>query len=377
MHWRPSAETCLANDSEFSCTLPDHFEGDGDIAGPGVFWAFVVAAFLPIIPAGLGMVWEGLEYRRQLNRQYFPSLRNYFDAFLISVGDTQIVTSLALLITADFFMGCNISAYHYNLACKLVLISSASHIASIAFVHRYFKRSLILGAIRCSLILGTHAIGWDLIARRAMSPIFPNAGPSNSLLNNTGQNGTSLVLPAACFFNHPGVSAVKSYDNFTASPHWILNVTATPATNSSIGSNGTATLNFENFSNNDDLSNDDLGAYVAIAIAIFLTLLASCILNVYERSDKPQRRHWTACCFRCSSFIIVYVVMFYEFTKFRALQGWMIESGLFGEDDGETTFGSFGQVMPVILLALPLLAGCEEIFAESKTSKASTDDEKF
>lgn len=257
-------------------------------------------------------------------------------------------------------MGCDISAYHYDLVSKLVLISSASHISSIAFVHRYFKRNKILGTIRCLLILGTHAIGWDLIARRAMSPIFPNAGPSNSLLNNNGQNETSLVLPAACFFDHPGVSAVKSYGNFTASPHWILNVTATPATNSSIGSNGTATLHFENFSNNDDLSKGDLGAYVAVTIAILLTLSASYILNVYETPDKPQRRHWLAYGFRCLSFFIVYSVMIYGFAKFQVLQGWMIESGLFGKDDGEKTFGSFGQLMPVLLLSLPLLAFFEE-----------------
>jgi hypothetical protein len=286
------------------------------------------------------------------------------------------VTSLALLITANFTIGCKISAYHYNLVCKLVLISSASHVASMAFVHQYFERSRALGIVRGGLIFASHVMGWDLIGRRAWSPIFPTAEPKTNIRNSNGQYETSLVLPASCFIEHtgienPGVSASNSYGNFTASQYWISNITTHPTANSSVSSNGTNESTytkgsiFQNFNNNDALSNDDMWFYIAIAVALCFTFTASVILHHKKRSTNPLIWRWVAYVLRCLSFIIIYVVMLNALITFISLQNWMVKSGWFGKDDGERSFESFGQMMPLVLLFLPFLALLEEKSSKS------------
>lgn len=251
--------------------------------------------------------------------------------------------------------------------CDLVLISSAAHIGSIAFVHRYFSRSKTLGTMRFVLILVSFAFGWVLFAQRSYSEIFPMAKPDGGVGNINGTIDTGLVLPAACFLGHPGVSATTSYSNFTASEYWIMNITI--ATNSStrtegvngsaIFTNSTTMPNFQQFSSNDVLRSNDIKAYAAMTVALIFTGVASIILAWTD--DKDNRLcHWTAYTLRVVSFFTIYGVMAYGFSRFLILQEWMIGSGWFGGDNGESSLQSFGQLMPLVLLLLPILMVFEE-----------------
>lgn len=294
---------------------------------------------------------------------------------MVSLGDTQIATSLALLMTANFAVGCDISTYHYNLVCKLVLISSAAHIGSMAFVHQYFSRSKTLGCIRIGLIALSLIFAWVLLGRRASSDIFPLTGSDSSVRNANEQINTGLVLPASCFIDHPGVSGTTSYGNFTALQYWSTNFTATVSANSStaFGSvnnstsfgNGTSMSHFQRFSSNDVINtgftgSGDVKAYIAVTIALALTVSASAIHHHWKD------HHWIAWGMRVVSFFAVYGVFLYGCFSFWALKKWMSKSKWFDEkDDGENTIHSFGQLMPVVLLILPLLA-----LAETKWSKS-------
>jgi len=99
--------------------------------------------------------------------------RELINALLVSLSDTQIFTSIALLITANTAVGCKITAYHYDLVCQLVLISSAAHMGSMAVAHKSFGRSLCLGIVRSLLLVASLGLGWVLFIRRGSSPIFP------------------------------------------------------------------------------------------------------------------------------------------------------------------------------------------------------------
>lgn len=57
--------------------------------------------------------------------------------------------------------------------------------------------------------------------------------------------------------------------------------------------------------------------------------------------------------------------MVYGVVQFLSLQSWMEDSKWFGDDKGESTVSSFGQLMPLILLALPVLALAEQKFGRS------------
>jgi hypothetical protein len=285
-------------------------------------------------------------------------------------------------MTAKFAMGCKISAYHYDLVCKLVLILECLACRVYAFVHRYFNRSKLLGVIRAGLIIVSLGFAWELLSRRYSSQIFPFAIPSGEVKNDNGLTNTGLVLPAFCFIDHPGVKAVTSYDDFTASPFWTSNMTSSVVTNSSSvfentnssasAVNGTMMTIFEPFRSSDVLHKaDGMFAYGAVTIALVITLVASVLLATIPAPDeKPKsksniRIHWTAFVLRILSFIIVYVVLIYDAITFINLRTWMRESRWFADDDGEYTLNSFGQLMPLILLILPGPATLEERVGKS------------
>jgi hypothetical protein len=281
------------------------------------------------------------------------------------------VTSIALLISANFFFGCTISAYHYDLVCNLILISSAAHIGSMAFVHSYFKRSKVLCGIRSLLIIATFVLAWMLVDRQSSSHIFPSFKPNSDTRNLNGKTDTGLVLPAACFIKHPGESATTSYSNFTASLNWLTNATNAVATNSSTGFrstnssatfiNGTTMLEFRQFNSDDTLTNDNKTALVFLTVAFGLMLIASFILWRYKKLNWSR---YIAYSLRLASFLIIEGIMIYGFVQFLLLQNWMIKSNWFGGDKGEEEIGTFGQLIPLILLALPFLALAEQIFGK-------------
>ncbi|KAF2826230.1 hypothetical protein CC86DRAFT_455791 [Ophiobolus disseminans] len=370
----PSVAKCLATEEKISCGLPDKFEGDGDIAGPGVYFAFVVASGLAVGMGLLGLGHDRYEHKHGPAHKHVQRTRDLIDALLISLGDTQFITSIALLITVFFFKGCTISAYHYDLVCKLVLISSASHIGSMAFVRGYFNRDWLLALFRAGLMIASLALGWALFVRRQLySPIFPSAPPVIDMENSTSKVNTGLVLPAACFIDHPGANATTSYSNFTASRYWTRNMTTVVASNSSTGftnlnssgisTNGTTIPSFSRFSTNDVLSNGDVIAYSFVSVALGFTLLASLVLWRIKDPEKSKQSlicHLVAHGLRFLSFLIVLGVWIYGLLTFTDLWQWMKKSKWFGEDDAEKSFSSFGQVMPVVMLLLTLFAMREE-----------------
>ncbi|PVI04552.1 hypothetical protein DM02DRAFT_651497 [Periconia macrospinosa] len=371
----PSVRTCLIENPEFSCSLKDSLEPEGDTAGLGVslpasqrlrdfpltivykvFTAFLIASALAGIAGFVRLVCEGISYIRNTN-----------------LGDTQIVTSIALLITTNFMVGCKISAYHYGLVCKLVIVSSAGHVASIASIRKYFGKSLVMGLIRSLLIIISPGLGWSLFGPIYSSDIFPTAPPKDSTKNMNNTINTGLVLPASCFIDHPGQNGTKSHGNFTASQYWNVNLTATAAVaaNSSMRSGGTNSTmvmpKFQHFSSNDGLSHTDIYIYIAITIAIVLAIGASLVLHFYkdENTQNTQNTqnipHYIAYGMRCVSFLIVYVAMIYGAAKFASLQNWMTSSNWFGDDDGESSWDSFGQFMPMVLLLLPCFSSIGRI----------------
>lgn len=106
----------------------------------------------------------------------------FAERYLISLSDTQAITSLALLIPLCLDSGCSISAYHYNIVCSLVLMSSAGHIASMVVIHRYFDTKVYLSVIRFLIIGGNFVLAAYVSSRR--SNIFPSYVPLSNFGNH-------------------------------------------------------------------------------------------------------------------------------------------------------------------------------------------------
>ncbi|OAG04780.1 uncharacterized protein CC84DRAFT_1176948 [Paraphaeosphaeria sporulosa] len=385
-----SLSTCAAKDPEgssFQCGLPDTFESDGDIAGLGVFIAFAVAVITSLFASVYVLVIEGFEYfsKRDL---YYHKLRMLADEYLISLSDAQAVTSLALLVTANFYVGCTISAYHYDLVCSLVLMSSAAHIGSLAVMHKYFDVDKCQGwqrvwqwvrfSLRVFMVIASFVLSNYLFRHRLESKIFPSFKPaSDDITTNNRTHSTGLVLPAVCFIDHPGQSNAVVYNNFTASPNWTRNYTTHASSNHSAsnGNSNTSTFAvmpaFATFNSNDDLSSDgDLKAFYCLIGACAVAALTSFLLVLFKKQGTCGHsllcRHHFAYLLRWGCFFTTYIIALSSWNRFTKLQNWMIGSGWFeGSDTGERSIDSFGQLMPLILLALPVLALIEALAEKS------------
>jgi hypothetical protein len=304
------------------------------------------------------------------------------DTYLLSLSDTQAVTTLALLIST-FFLGCKISAYHYDLVCSLVLMSSAAHIGSLAVIHKYFDlenvkmSQIVRSVIRVLMILASFVMSYILFVRRWNTNIFPSFTVNSDVANNTRSKSTGLVLPAACFIGHPDSSHASNLKNFTATPNWTLNYTTQASSNhsslygnsSSYSASDNTTYTtlpaFTTFNSDDDFGNTgDLVALVFLTGACILAAVTSLVSFMSEGDDFWHHKFPFYSRFSC--FLTTYGIAFYGLVRFQMLHDWMNDSGWFAaDDDGEKTVKSFGQLMPVILLSLPVLALIESLAGES------------
>jgi hypothetical protein len=147
--------------------------------------AFAITSILSLICSGTILVF--CDYKRK------ASWRKLLEPAALSFSDQQIVTGIALSVSTMYFETiCEISAYHYNIVCFLVLLSIVSHLVGIVGLRGYTtKRPQWLGIIRMLLIAVQVFLVFRLFSGRSSS-LFPIYPPADS-------NLTSLVLPFVCF----------------------------------------------------------------------------------------------------------------------------------------------------------------------------------
>ena len=99
-------------------------------------------------------------------------LRRIFDGLLVGLNDTQMITALALMIVTEFQIMCMISAYHYNIVCGLVLMSTMVHLCSMTIIEHYFYNKY-LALLRILFSVANFILGFFLFVFRAISNGFP------------------------------------------------------------------------------------------------------------------------------------------------------------------------------------------------------------
>ncbi|KAB8297991.1 hypothetical protein EYC80_001764 [Monilinia laxa] len=187
------------------------FQGDADIAGVGIWYAYLVIScialvasiiyFLQSMKFGIPIGEHGVRYRPLDNKKTFKEIPrrtiaiNTFEAILLSCSDQQIFTSGAYTWVLLFSkQACKTSAYHFNIIGNMLLITCATHLLSITFVSQYWKRKL-LAIIRILLISALYmATGYIMINQNVQGK---NAWPTEVPPANETDN--VLLLPAACF----------------------------------------------------------------------------------------------------------------------------------------------------------------------------------
>ena len=245
-------------------------------------------------------------------------------------------------------------------------------------MHRYYDRYKWLGVLRFFLILPSFVFSWILFSKQNGSKILPTYTPKST----PNGNNTALVLPAACMLGHPGVSQSHGYHNFTASIYWItwfVNTTISSQNNSSsVSTNSTILKNYtipaySNFSSDDTLENPgNMVAFGFLTTAFILTSILSIAQKYEHRLDLEKKQieniHRVVVILKFAAWLICTVVAIWSYTRFDGLHKWMQNSDWLREDDSERSIDSFGQLVPLVLLALPFLTIFEQCVGESPIS---------
>ena len=63
-----------------------------------------------------------------------------FDAAVLLLGDTQIVTSVAILLSGYIQLPCGLSAYHWEMIVDLAWFSAVTHLTALTSLRHYFRR---------------------------------------------------------------------------------------------------------------------------------------------------------------------------------------------------------------------------------------------
>lgn len=299
------------------------------------------------------------------SRSKWEAWRSALDSAGVGFSDTMLITMLALVLPTLWGMRCDVSAYHYDLVCSLALCSCACFLCPLFVAHRYFatKRtgvSYVLCGVRIALIALTYGLSWYLLTQRAGSKIFPTYIPEDEEMHATG-----LVLPAACFLDHPALSNVDDYGNFTSTPQWLIAHTGRNSATSFANSTGPIPASrqlFNNFSSDDTRSPIvDVVLLGILTVLIVIHVGLSWWSVAHHRSRDADHAVWKKGILvaRVVSLLVAAGVAIFALVRFWLLRSWMNDSSWLAGDRGEMSWGSFGQYMPLILLILPGLTVLE------------------
>ena len=129
----------------------------------------------------------------EVSKAWSEALQNAVLAF----GDQQIVTGIAILVSAYAQISCGLQVYHWQVAVDLALFSSITHLTTLTCLRNYFRKRKSLRTMRL-IFMGT--IGLML----------------SVALGITGYEVDAVSIPAWCLFQ------TKSINDETRFPYnWL------------------------------------------------------------------------------------------------------------------------------------------------------------
>ncbi|KAK0510211.1 hypothetical protein JMJ35_007605 [Cladonia borealis] len=245
--------------------------------------------------------------------------RKILEAVLLSFSDQQIITGLSMLIATRFYIGCSISAYHYDIVCNLVLMSVVTHLCSITFITPYLHhRAILLGIARVLLIGLTFLFAGFMFAERN-NHHFPTGKPHYAPTNRT--QIPYLIAPAACFVS--GNDNIKNWVKEDLKILWgSMHVTG-----------------FTQYA-------------ILVTFTVFsFSLAAISPLVCPKKHPRIKSLLWLA---RVPLLIAAWVIAGTTTGKFMQMRAWMHES-IWPADASEYDW-TFGQFLPLLLMMLAGLA---------------------
>jgi len=201
---------CSSKDLSLQCiNASDLVDGDGDIAGPGVFqhspllsqnyladhlqifYSTIVSSYLTFIITGLIYILDAFYDKFEESK-----LRQILHSSLMALSDQAIFVSIALLATT-YFKLCTISVYHAYIVLDLILVATATHGCSLMVLTTYFSAYSILKWLRAIVVAAIY-IWWFAF---------------NIQIIRAGKSPQDLAYSVACYIHRNDIPPVQEQRN--------------------------------------------------------------------------------------------------------------------------------------------------------------------
>jgi hypothetical protein len=312
--------------------------------------------------------------------------RKAFKSFVLTLSDQQLVTGIAILV-ACFANWCRTTAYELSMVVSLAWFSSATHLATLDVLQDYFQRNRV---VRNWRMIGMIAIMLLLIAGLTLSGIYSNVDTSAPLpcLTTVPQlvydcNGTLYYDNGTSNSNdtqYINCTSHVTFDNYLSGDSLFSGFGALFTVAYLVYGYVGAITRTITISKKTALTPTHLSVYVAFKATkgkadISMELVNNAIIDIKAENDKALNRKFAKLSKRRFS------AWLYEF--YLALDAY---HGSFVYHIGGLSFGlsyglaqvatvrwgfegpiletesnhiDFGQIVPLVLLVLPLLAAAE------------------
>lgn len=119
-----------------------------------------------------------------------------FDAAVLFLGDTQVVTSIAIVLSAYVQLPCGLSVYHWEMIVDLAWFSALTHLATLTSLRHYFRRRPAMAVSRVILMGITLVL---LVSALGPTGYVPQYGYIYT--KSTARFNQFLSSPALCLLN--------------------------------------------------------------------------------------------------------------------------------------------------------------------------------
>ncbi|CAJ2510623.1 Uu.00g062480.m01.CDS01 [Anthostomella pinea] len=204
------------------------FEGDADIAGVGILGVFVAVTSFALAASIGDVLWQFAktwkwkktytEEEKRARRKRL-SLSDILETLVLACSDQQVFIGAAYALTLRYYAGCKVSAYHYNIAANMLLLTCATHLMSVTIVRNYWKYPW-LAKLRILCISGVFIVTGLLFTNQNgnVQLPFPTEVPLASEVDSL------IFLPAACFQASAG-GAIETFKESTKDANSFFNKT--------------------------------------------------------------------------------------------------------------------------------------------------------
>lgn len=110
--------------------------------------------------------------------RHYVKLIHTIESLLQTLSDQQLIASIALLLAVNH-QACQLTAYHYNLVCTMLVLAVVTHLNLLMNITDFLYKGRLLAFYRLGAIL-TQVILSGLVLKSRLSNNIPTtAGPVN------------------------------------------------------------------------------------------------------------------------------------------------------------------------------------------------------